>query len=33
MEGNDGSRLGMIDIFEGVETADQDHEFCIRHGL
>ena len=33
MEGNYGSHLGTFDIYEGVDPADQDHEFCIRHGI
>ena len=33
VEGNNGLRLGKFNLFEGIEPADQDHEFCIRHSL
>ena len=33
MEGNNGSRLGKFDMFEGVKLADQAHNFFIGHGL
>ena len=33
MEINNGLCLGKFDLFKGVNPADQDHDFCIRHGL